>query len=70
MGLQPPTEGEVRFDGSPLRRSELPDASRIPSGCRFHPCCPLAFDRCPVDDPAELIKVGGGHGAACWLVGG
>ena len=34
---------------------ELPDASRCPSGCRFHPRCPRAFDRCPVDDPHELI---------------
>jgi hypothetical protein len=34
------------------------------------PRCPLAFDRCKTDDPAELIGVGGGHAAACWLVGG
>lgn len=49
---------------------ELPDASRIPSGCRFHPRCPKVFDRCPEDDPRELIDVPGetGHGAACWLL--
>ena len=27
-------------------RGERPDASRIPPGCRFHPRCPLAFERC------------------------
>jgi oligopeptide/dipeptide ABC transporter ATP-binding protein len=46
---------------------EMPDPSRIPSGCRFHPRCPLAFDRCPVEDPA-LRRVGRDHAAACLLV--
>jgi oligopeptide/dipeptide ABC transporter ATP-binding protein len=62
----PRADGERRT----ILVGELPDASRIPSGCRFHPRCPKAFDRCPVDDPAELFQVGGGHGAACWKVGG
>ena len=48
---------------------ELPDAANIPTGCRFHPRCPRAFDRCPKDDPRELVPSGeGGHGTACWLV--
>jgi peptide/nickel transport system ATP-binding protein len=47
---------------------EAPDPSRIPSGCRFHPRCPVAFDRCPLVDP-ELRDLGGGHAAACLLVG-
>jgi oligopeptide/dipeptide ABC transporter ATP-binding protein len=46
---------------------ETPDPSRIPSGCRFHPRCPVAFDRCPTVDP-PLFDVGPGHGAACLLV--
>ena len=46
---------------------ETPDPSRIPSGCRFHPRCPLAFDRCPVVDP-PLFPVGPDHQAACLLV--
>ncbi len=48
---------------------ETPDAAHIPSGCRFHPRCPLAFDRCRVDAP-PLFDVGGGQQAACWLVEG
>ncbi len=48
---------------------ETPDPSRIPSGCRFHPRCPLAFDRCPRVDP-PLFVVGPDHGAACLLVEG
>ena len=46
---------------------ETPDPSRIPSGCRFHPRCPVAFARCPLEDP-PLFDLGGGHEAACLLV--
>jgi oligopeptide/dipeptide ABC transporter ATP-binding protein len=46
---------------------ETPDPSRIPSGCRFHPRCPVAFDRCPRVDP-PLYEVGPDHQAACLLV--
>ena len=45
---------------------ETPDASSIPSGCRFRTRCPLAFDRCAVEEP-PLIQVGDGQSAACWL---
>ena len=48
---------------------ETPDAAHVPSGCRFHPRCPLAFDRCRVEEP-PLFDVGGGQQAACWLVEG
>jgi oligopeptide/dipeptide ABC transporter ATP-binding protein len=46
---------------------ETPDPSRMPSGCRFHPRCPVAFDRCPRVDP-PLFDVGPDHQAACLLV--
>jgi oligopeptide/dipeptide ABC transporter ATP-binding protein len=44
---------------------ETPDASAIPSGCRFRTRCPLVFEKC-VDEP-PLIQIGDGHEAACWL---
>jgi oligopeptide/dipeptide ABC transporter ATP-binding protein len=31
---------------------ETPDAVRIPSGCRFHPRCPVAIEECVRVDPA------------------
>ena len=34
-----------------ILRGETPDAVRIPTGCRFHPRCPLAVDECSVTDP-------------------
>jgi oligopeptide/dipeptide ABC transporter ATP-binding protein len=45
---------------------EVPDPARPPSGCRFHPRCPYAFDRCPVEDPA-MTQVAPGRTVACWL---
>jgi oligopeptide/dipeptide ABC transporter ATP-binding protein len=50
---------------APLR-GEIPTAARIPKGCRFHPRCPLAFDRCRSEEP-PTIEVLPGHLSACWL---
>jgi oligopeptide/dipeptide ABC transporter ATP-binding protein len=48
---------------------ETPNPVRVPTGCRFHPRCPAVFDRCPTDDPVELLTTGeNGHRAACWLL--
>jgi oligopeptide/dipeptide ABC transporter ATP-binding protein len=45
---------------------EAPDAVRIPSGCRFHPRCPIAIPECREIDPAlEPAGAGAGHEAAC-----
>ena len=43
---------------------QVPDPTRFPSGCRFHPRCPLAVERCRSEMPA-LRDVGGGHLARC-----
>jgi len=45
---------------------EVPDPARPPTGCRFHPRCPLAFGRCSVEHPS-LEPVGADRSAACWL---
>lgn len=49
-----------------ILRGEVPNPIDVPSGCRFHPRCPLAVDRCKIDDPT-LIEVGQDHKAACLL---
>lgn len=41
-----------------------PDATNPPSGCVFHPRCPLAVDRCRTEVPA-LREAGPGHRVAC-----
>jgi len=43
-----------------------PDLLSLPPGCKFHPRCPYAFDRCRTEDPA-FRRVGPGHEAACHL---
>jgi len=45
---------------------EVPNPANPPSGCRFHPRCPYAFDRCSVDEP-PLVPLQDGRNAACWL---
>ncbi|MES0139583.1 ATP-binding cassette domain-containing protein [Mesorhizobium sp. M0016] len=47
-------------------QGEVPSAARVPSGCRFHPRCPLAFSRCREEEP-PAIEVGPQHMSACWL---
>ena len=42
-----------------------PDLINLPSGCKFHPRCPYATDRCKTEEPG-LIKVADKHEAACW----
>jgi peptide/nickel transport system ATP-binding protein len=46
---------------------ELPNPIRPPSGCAFHPRCPLAFDRCRTEEPT-LTKHPQGQLVACHLV--
>ena len=35
-----------------ILKGEAPDAARIPSGCRFHPRCPVAIQECRSHNPA------------------
>lgn len=43
---------------------EPPDLLHPPSGCRFHPRCPFATDRCQVEEPPlESVE---GRLVACW----
>lgn len=42
-----------------------PDLIAPPPGCRFHPRCPRAYDRCRVEEP-PVREIEPGHLAACW----
>jgi peptide/nickel transport system ATP-binding protein/oligopeptide transport system ATP-binding protein len=46
---------------------EVPNPLEFPQGCKFHPRCPFAFDRCKVEEPPPF-DLGKGHTAACWLI--
>mgnify|MGYP006372555197 FL=1 len=47
-------------------RGEVPSALNPPSGCVFHPRCPIAVDRCSAEIP-PLREIRPGHWAACHL---
>ena len=49
---------------------ETPNPVNVPPGCRFHPRCPVAEDRCSTIDPElrVLPGVAPGHRAACILL--
>jgi peptide/nickel transport system ATP-binding protein len=46
---------------------ETPNPIDLPPGCRFHPRCPVASDRCSQTEP-HLQPVGDNHQAACLRV--
>jgi oligopeptide/dipeptide ABC transporter ATP-binding protein len=43
----------------------VPNPLTPPQGCRFHPRCPFAIDRCRAEEP-PLAEVKPGHFSACW----
>ncbi|MGN6242457.1 MAG: ABC transporter ATP-binding protein [Motilibacteraceae bacterium] len=45
---------------------DVPDPSRPPTGCRFHPRCPLAQARCAEEDP-QLVLLEDRRQVACVL---
>ena len=74
--LHPYTAGLLasvpRLDGG---RGELtgipgtvPPATSWPVGCRFHPRCPHAWDRCRTQEPPLLEGPRPGQSARCWMV--
>ncbi len=44
----------------------VPNLSRLPSGCHFHPRCPRAFGPCAGEVP-PLFSLAGGRRVRCWL---
>ena len=47
---------------------EPPDPADLPTGCRFHPRCPVAQDRCRTEEP-ELSEMEAGHEVSCHYPG-
>ena len=54
-----------------LLQGEIGNSTNPPSGCRFHPRCPLAGERCRKEEPklVEMLE-SSGHFAACPYCGG
>jgi peptide/nickel transport system ATP-binding protein len=65
-----PEIGDARFRGRPSGLGgDPPDPQLIPSGCPFHPRCPVAIEICPSLD-VELWNAGEARRAACIHVAG
>ncbi len=47
-----------------ILKGDVPSPANPPSGCHFHPRCPMAQARCSTDDPL-LREVAPGHWSAC-----
>jgi peptide/nickel transport system ATP-binding protein len=47
-------------------KGEIPSPLAPPSGCHFHPRCPYAFERCPIESP-PLREIAPGRWSACHL---
>jgi oligopeptide/dipeptide ABC transporter ATP-binding protein len=47
---------------------QVPAATDWPVGCRFHPRCPYAWDKCRAEEPPLLAGSAPDHEARCWLV--
>lgn len=50
-----------------ILQGDVPSPLNPPSGCRFHPRCPIAVEKCSMEEPA-FIEVRPGHQAACWMI--
>ena len=60
----PKPDGKGVFPKAPV--GEIGDPANPPSGCRFHPRCPYARQKCSIETPA-LREVAPGRKVACWL---
>lgn len=58
-----------RLEGRVILQGEPPNPANRPSGCAFHPRCPVARDICRSVVP-ELEDIGEGRSAACHVVAG
>jgi oligopeptide/dipeptide ABC transporter ATP-binding protein len=50
-----------------ILKGDVPSPLNPPKGCRFHPRCPVAMQRCSQEEPV-FKEVSPDHWVACWLV--
>jgi oligopeptide/dipeptide ABC transporter ATP-binding protein len=50
-----------------ILQGEVPNPINVPSGCRFHPRCPIATEECKQTDP-RFVQISAKHQVACLKV--
>jgi oligopeptide/dipeptide ABC transporter ATP-binding protein len=65
LAANPVPDPDAPAEPLPLE-GEVPSAIEPPTGCRFHPRCPQAFEPCPLREPPR-VRLGGGAEVACHL---
>jgi peptide/nickel transport system ATP-binding protein len=56
---------DIEQDRLAAIEGQVPNPLAPIPGCRFHPRCPFAIERCLREDP-PLVDLGKGHESACW----
>jgi peptide/nickel transport system ATP-binding protein/oligopeptide transport system ATP-binding protein len=49
-----------------ILKGDVPSPLHPPTGCRFHPRCPVAIDKCSVEEPV-FEEIQPDHWVACWV---
>jgi peptide/nickel transport system ATP-binding protein len=47
-------------------KGEIPSPFAPPSGCAFHPRCPITVEKCRAEPGPELAAIADGHAVSCW----
>ena len=64
-GLLRSVPGEVRRQRLETIPGTVPDSWELPPGCRFHPRCPIAEEKCMAEEP-QLEQFDSNHRVSCW----
>lgn len=56
---------DMPIDDLQVIQGSGPDPVNVPSGCTYNPRCPLADDRCEIEDP-DLVYIDDDHQVACF----
>ena len=69
LKASPVPDPDARYRlGQSVLKGEVPSGINPPTGCRFHPRCPVATPRCKTEEP-ELRNFANGHLVACHYPG-
>lgn len=62
LASTPSIDPEFRREAAQIKGA-IPDAAKLPGGCRFHPRCPIAQPGCARSAPVDAVR--GEHSAGC-----